>query len=88
VAYMDEVPRHAEFHVGDTVVTSGYSTTFPEGIPVGTVMNRVRGSDDNFFVLKVKLNSDFKALSTVRIIKDEYKPELDSLQNYDIRSDK
>lgn len=85
VAYMNEVPRHAVFHVGDTVVTSGYSTTFPPDIPIGVVLNRVKGSDDNFYILKIKLNSDFRALSTVRIIKDEYKMELDSLQKFDIK---
>lgn len=88
VAYITEVPRHAKFLVGDTIVTSGYSTTFPEGIPVGTVMNRVKGSDDNFFILKIKLNSDFRALSIVRVIKDDFKSELDSLRNFDITSDK
>ncbi|MDE6578370.1 MAG: rod shape-determining protein MreC [Muribaculaceae bacterium] len=83
IAYMEQVPRHARYHAGDTVVTSGYSTTFPADIPVGIVMNRIHGSDDNFFILKIRLNSDFKALSTVRVIKDEYKAELDSLQSFD-----
>lgn len=88
VAYMEQVPRHAVFNTGDTVVTSGYSTTFPENIPVGTVMNRVRGSDDNFYILKVRLSSDFKALSAVRVIVDDYKPQLDSLRNFDLKLDK
>lgn len=88
VAYMQEVPRHAKFHVGDTVVTSGYSTTFPADIPVGEIMNRIKGSDDNFFILKVRLNSDFRTLSTVRVIMDEYKPTLDSLQSFDFNPSK
>lgn len=88
VAYVDEVPRHARLHVGDTVVTSGFSTTFPVDIPVGTVMNRVRGSDDNFYILKVRLNSDFRALSAVRVIKDSFKEELDSLTSFDLPTDK
>ncbi|MDE7160539.1 MAG: rod shape-determining protein MreC [Muribaculaceae bacterium] len=83
VAYMEEVPRHVKFRTGDTVVTSGYSTTFPEGIPVGTVLNRVRSRDDNFFTLKIRLASDFKTLGTVRVIKDELKAELDSLNSHD-----
>lgn len=88
VAYMDEVSRHTKFSVGDTVVTNGFSTTFPEGIAVGTVMNRIKGSDDNFYILKIKLNSDFRALSTVRVIKDFYKQELDSLKKFDYNPDK
>ena len=51
-------------------------------------MNRIKGADDNYFELKVRLTSDFRALSTVRVIKDEYKAELDSLQNYDFKPDK
>jgi len=80
VAYMEEVPRHARYSIGDTIVTSGYSSTFPANIPVGTVMARVKSTDDNYFVLKVHLASDFRNLSTVRVIKDELKHELDSLQ--------
>lgn len=88
IAYMEQVPRHARYSAGDTVVTSGYSTTFPADLPVGVVMNRIHGSDDNFFILKIRLNSDFRALSTVRVIKDEYKPELDSLQSFDFNPTK
>lgn len=86
IAYMEEVPRHAKYHAGDTVVTSGYSTTFPEDIPVGIVMNRIKGASDNFFILKIRLTSDFRALSAVRVIKDEFKVELDSLQAFDLNS--
>ena len=46
------------------------------------------GSDDNFFILKIRLNSDFRALSTVRVIKDEYKAELDSLHTFDFNPNK
>ena len=85
IAYMEEVPRHAKFHIGDTVVTSGFSTTFPYGINVGRVLNRVRTTDDNFYILKIRLSADFRTLSTVRVIKDIYKTELDSLSTFDIK---
>lgn len=87
IGYVEEVPRHAEYQIGDTIVTSGFSTAFPEGLAVGTVLNRVRGNDDSFFTLKVKLASDFKALSSVRVIKDIYKAEIDSLATYDIKTE-
>lgn len=83
MAYLEEVPRHAKYHIGDTVTTSGFSTTFPEGIDIGTIMGRVKTHDDTFYVLKIKLASNFKALGTVRIIKDELKHELDSIQSID-----
>ena len=62
-------------------MTSGNSTAFPEGLPIGVILNKVRGRDDSFITLKVKLTSDFKALSTVRVITDIYKSEIDSLAN-------
>ena len=81
VAFLEEVPRHARFHIGDTIVTSGFSTTFPEGIDIGTIMGKVKTNDDTFLVLKVRLASNFKTLGTVRVIKDALKQELDSIRN-------
>ncbi|MCM1004813.1 MAG: rod shape-determining protein MreC [Prevotella sp.] len=83
IAYVGELPRHIVYHIGDTIVTSGYSTTFPEGIPVGVVMSQIRTNDDNFFTLKVHLATNFKELNSVRIIKDNYKNEIDSLMQFD-----
>lgn len=83
IAYVEELAQHMTFNVGDTIVTSGFSTTFPEGIPVGTVVSRIRTSDENFFTLKIKLLSDFPQLSIVRVIKDDFKEELDSLKQFD-----
>ncbi len=87
IAYVEELPRHVKYHVGDTIVTSGYSTTFPEGIPVGYVMGQVNTADNNFYTLKIRLASDFSELSTVRVIKDEFKTEMDSLNNFDERTE-
>lgn len=87
IAYVEEIPRHAKYRVGDTIVTSGFSTTFPEGLPVGTILNRVKSTDDNYYIFKIRLLPDFNTLSTVRVINDIYKQELDSLRNFDIKTD-
>ena len=81
------MPRHTVYKAGDTIVTSGYSTSFPEGIPVGVILNQVRSSDDSFFTFKVKLTTDFRTLSAVRVIRDIYKQEIDSLSQFDIPTD-
>lgn len=86
IATVEEIPRHARFRVGDTIVTSGFSTTFPEGIPVGIVMSRSRGADDNYFSLRVRLSSNFAHLNTVRVLRDQLKAELDSLSGFDLES--
>lgn len=75
-AVLEELPKHTVFKRGDTIVTSGYSAVFPEGIPVGTVIGKARDANDNFFTLRVKLLTDFSQLSTVRIISNALKDEI------------
>lgn len=67
-AYLKDLPRHAAFNLGDTVVTSGYSTVFPAGVMVGTVDDMSDSHDGLSYLLKVKLATDFGKVSTVRIL--------------------
>lgn len=67
-AYLKDLHRHAEFNLGDTVVTSGYSTVFPEGIMIGTVDDMADSNDGLSYLLKVKLATDFGKVSEVRVI--------------------
>lgn len=80
-AILEELPKHMRCHVGDTVVTSGYSTVFPEGIIVGTVEGRARNLSDSFVSLKVKLSTNFSQLSTVRVITNDMSEELKALEH-------
>ncbi len=82
-AILEEMPRHIKFHKGDTIVTSGYSSVFPEGITVGTIESRAADLNDNFFSLKIKLSTDFTRLSTVRAIKNNLKSELEMIKKED-----
>lgn len=79
-AMLEEIPEHLKVGVGDTVVTSGFSTTFPEGIPVGIIKQSRRNAADNSYSLKVQLMTDFATLSTVRIIRNYLKAEIDTLE--------
>jgi rod shape-determining protein MreC len=74
-AKLDELPRHVEFMEGDTVVTSGFSAIFPEGIMVGKVASFERQRDDNFYSLTVKLSTDFHRLNTVMVIRNYHQNE-------------
>ena len=74
------LPKHSEFTPGDTIVTSGYSSVFPEGVPVGTVLSSTRDIEDNFYTLRVKLFTDFSTLSTVRVIRDNMRDELSAVE--------
>ena len=76
IALLEELPRHTVFNPGDTVITSGYSAVFPEGIPVGTVMPDETPHNENFFTLKIRLLADFSTLSNVQVIVNNMKDEL------------
>lgn len=80
-ALLEELPRHAKFAKGDTIVTSGYSTAFPEGVPVGVVIEEKKYHDENFYTLSVKLFTDFTTLSTVRVVVDDMADELSLIEN-------
>ena len=79
-ANLNELPRHVPFEVGDTIVTSGHSTVFPEGLLVGTVSSFEKQHDDNFYSLEVKLSTDFHRLSTVMVIRNYNQAEQQQIE--------
>lgn len=79
-AYLKDLPRHAEFNLGDTIITSGYSTVFPEGVMVGTVDDMADSNDGLSYLLKVKLATNFGKISNVRVITDVQRIEQEELE--------
>lgn len=80
MAILEELPRHAVFATGDTIVTSGYSTVFPEGVMVGTVVEGMRDHDENFHTLRIKLFTDFTTLGTVKVVADSLAEEIKAVE--------
>ncbi|BEH00334.1 rod shape-determining protein MreC [Bacteroides sedimenti] len=74
-AFLNDLPRHAKFSLGDTVVTSGYSEIFPQGIMVGTVDHIGNSKDGLSYQLKIRLATDFGKLSNVRVIPVKFNKE-------------
>lgn len=68
LAYVDDIPRHAKFRLGDIVETSGYSAIFPPGIIVGQILHVYNSSDGLSYKTQVKLTTDFGNLRDVCII--------------------
>jgi rod shape-determining protein MreC len=73
-AYVKDIPNHFKLKVGDTVVTSNFSS-FPSGIPVGKVTNTGISKGDNFKLVEVSLLNDFSALQYVYVIKNKFAVE-------------
>ena len=69
-AYVEDIPRHAQFHRGEWVVTSGYSSIFPPGVMVGQIEKIFNSPDGLSYRLQVKLSTDFANLRDVCVIND------------------
>lgn len=70
VAFLTDVPRHANIEKGELVETNGFSDIFPAGLPVGEVLDFRDDSDGMDYLLKVKLTTDFSTLRDVSVIAD------------------
>jgi len=67
-ANLTDIARHVELALGDTLITSGLTKTFPAGIPVGSIEDFKIKESDAYFKIKVKLAVNFRTLSHVKVI--------------------
>lgn len=75
-----EIPNHVPIMIGDTIITSGYSTIFPEGIFIGTIKKFEQKEGSNFYDISVELSTNFKTLSYVYVVGDLLKTERAELE--------
>jgi rod shape-determining protein MreC len=75
---LEDIPTHVDLSKGDTIITSGNSHIFPEGILIGTVES-VSGSDQLFKTASVKFSVDYNRLYYGYIILRADKEELEQL---------
>lgn len=77
---LNEIPAHAPVAVGDAVVTSGYSSIFPENILIGTIEDFELNQGEGFYVIRVKLSIDFKNLTHVEVVEKIDREEINELE--------
>jgi len=65
-----DLPTHLYINIGDTIVTSGFSSIFPEGILIGTVQKYGMSQNKANYNVEVKLSTTFASLQWVYIIKN------------------
>lgn len=80
LAWMYDVPRHAQVRPGDIVETSGFSSVFPEGIFVGRVLEVHNSSDGLSYSLRIHLGTDFGKLHDVCVVMSQAHEEIDTLE--------
>jgi len=64
---VNEIPIHVKLSLGDTIITSGYSSKFPKQIPIGTISKIKTNEHENFHEVEIIFIEDFKELKYVHI---------------------
>ncbi len=80
IVQLIDIPREAMIKEGDTIITDGKSTIFPEGILIGTVIKR-NGKSIFSNSIDIKLFNDMSNLGYIYVIKNLDKIEIKSLDN-------
>ena len=79
-AQLTDIPNHILPLKGDTIITSGFSSIFPENIVVGYVEEYTEEVGSGFLNISVKLASDFGRLNYVYGIEYKMKNDINQLQ--------
>ncbi|MCK9210180.1 MAG: rod shape-determining protein MreC [Prolixibacteraceae bacterium] len=78
---LNEIPYHVPVQNGDTIVTTGFSSSFPEGLEIGIVSEFTLGSGSNFYKIDVNLAVDFKSIVQVALVENRQLKEINKLES-------
>jgi len=80
VGQLNDIPNHVQLSKGDTIITTGYSLVYPEGIAIGVVKDFDLPEGNNFYNISIEFTVDYKKLSHVFIVKSWMKEEQKKLE--------
>ncbi len=80
-AQLIDIPRLVPVVVGDTIVTGGMSSIFPENIPVGVIKKYDLNASQSFYNIEVELFNDMANIKNVYLIENKDKPEIQTLES-------
>ncbi|MEC4116757.1 MULTISPECIES: rod shape-determining protein MreC [Myroides] len=78
--HLSDIPRLAEIYKGDTIVTGGDSTIFPENIPIGVIDKAYTNETSNYFTISVRLFNDMTNLGYIYVITNKDIEEINQLE--------
>jgi rod shape-determining protein MreC len=78
---LKNISKSADPKIGDTVLTSPYSSNFPSQLMIGKVMSIVKDPSSNFLTLNVKSATNFFNLEYVYLIENRRMEEQKKLEN-------
>lgn len=74
-AKLVDIPKHADLVEGDVIVTSGYSSKFPQGIEVGKIVSFELRQGSNFYDIELDLTNDIAKAHYVYVVRNMYASE-------------
>lgn len=77
---LKEIPKHITFKAGDSIVTTSFSSVYPENIFLGTVKNFTVKPGDNFYTITISLAANFYSLTHVYVVDNLFKQEQHALE--------
>ena len=80
-AIVNDIPSHVELNIGDTIISSGYSSIYPANIPIGRISRINTKPHKNFHQIEIQFLEDFKKLKYVYIIEVILSNEVHELEN-------
>ena len=80
-ARLVDIPKQVALKKGDSVVTDGKSTIFPEGIMIGTIEEVALDSNQDYYNLTIKLSTDMTNVRYVYVLENEDKLEIEALED-------
>jgi rod shape-determining protein MreC len=75
-----EMPSSIPIKKGDTLIISGYSRNYPEGIEVGYVKNFKKDPSSGFYNIEFEFSADYNKLEYVYVVRNLFKVEQDILE--------
>lgn len=75
-----DIPSSMPLKVGDTIITSGFSRNFPEGIIVGYIEKFSKDQGSGFYNVDIKYSTDYNKLGFVYVVKNFFKIEQEQLE--------
>jgi len=67
---LTDIRKSAKIAKGDSIITSGYTPTFPYGLLIGTVEEIIPDKSSNNLTIKVKSAANFYSLQFVYVLND------------------
>jgi rod shape-determining protein MreC len=77
---LNEIDKTVPVKVGDTIVTTSFSSLFPAGVMIGTIYSTQLRKGSNFHDIKIRLSTSFDNLTYVYIVDNLLKNEQRELE--------